>query len=442
MPFLPLLPPMDVASSVVVEARAETRPTFIGDNGALANARSIANQFGPEVSVPGRPDVDPRKLYDNSRVEVELAPRVRYELAANHGTDFAAALYAPRIIVPQIDDTSKAPAAMLLHTVGLGWERERGRYHLSSQLSGSYGRVSTTALLINPVWEGAGLPQAPNPILSPLEAPTFTLLFAQPVASVELRLSRHVRLTPLIQYNAFGGADAESRVAIALVHGPAARLALEVDTSKQVHLRTTVGGGRQFVVFGDQAFDARAGRTTVSNRDGAPITLGEVEERLRYTWTPRLESEVAAGVRAAGDRATGSALYPTVEALTVYRRPDRFGNMTAIAVIGRVAPWINNFSGDLEQRGELVGAASYTIGRVFLRGQAAAANVMLTPDSTSKYTILQAEGGVGYKLHRDWSVDGGLRFGVQNYANWARAAEVTQTMGYVGLSYAPLPLRL
>ena len=117
------------------------------------------------------------------------------------------------------------------------------------------------------------------------------------------------------------------------------------------------------------------------------------------------------------------------------------GNRLQIGFIAKATPWIDLFSGDLEQRAVGIVASNYTIGQTTLRGQLSAAKVINTPHSVAKYTILQAEAGARYALWPTFSVDGGLRYGSQDINNAIRANQVTQATVYVGVTWAPLPGR-
>lgn len=399
LPFL--FAPLNAAGTVAVQTRVEERPIVTSDRNNAGN--------------------------DTSRLESEVAPQARYDLIAKNGADHAVALYAPRLVLPQTEAPSKQPL-VTLHSIVAGLEQERTRYHLAAYMFGAYGIITTSALLVQAPWKGDGLPARPNPIIAPQDTARFKLLFLQPQASIAYRLTRRLTLTPTLQYNAFGGANSVSRGTIAMVHGPGGTLALEALTTRSDSWKTTVGAGYSEVLF-------------EGDRKGAPIVQAQADERYRHAFTRAVASEVAAGAQVGGDAQNGYNLFPTGEVNTVLRRPVPMG-IAAVAVVGRVAPWINLFSGDIEQRGEVIGATSWTVRRVTLRAQASAGRVVFMPDTVSRYSIVQAEAGVAYAFSRYVSGDVGARTAVQAFSNAYRESNVSQHMAFVGLTIAPQALRL
>jgi hypothetical protein len=55
--------------------------------------------------------------------------------------------------------------------------------------------------------------------------------------------------------------------------------------------------------------------------------------------------------------------------------------------------------------------------------------------------ILEADVGARYALMPTFFVDGGLRYGFQDFSNAIRFNQITQTTVYAGLTWAPLPAR-
>ena len=64
----------------------------------------------------------------------------------------------------------------------------------------------------------------------------------------------------------------------------------------------------------------------------------------------------------------------------------------------KAAPWLDIFSGGLEQRAVGVLAANYTIDRTTLRGGFSTGRVFNTPETIAKYSIFTAEGGFKYQF--------------------------------------------
>jgi hypothetical protein len=121
--------------------------------------------------------------------------------------------------------------------------------------------------------------------------------------------------------------------------------------------------------------------------------------------------------------------------------PPGHGNRVQLGLVAKSVPWIDLFSGELEQRAVGVAAVNYTIGRTTLRVQASSARVFNTPRSVAKYSIVQTETGARYAIGPTFSLDGGLRYGYQDFNNAIRFNQLTQATVYAGLSWQPIPAR-
>ena len=428
LPFLPV--PMDVAQQAYVQVRAEERV-----------------RTGNDVTAE----------------ETELNPQLRYDFIWNGGTNHFVAAYQPRLVYthtfshPTIDtidprivnpatlntsDPNKTPLSAL-QQAGVGVEMVRPRYRVSLYQFGAYGPVTTTSFLVQVPWGGEGPPPDPTPIVPSTIAARFTLLFLQTQLFAPIRLSRRVALTPGFVYNAFGGADSTSRGVIALTSGPGASLALEVAATRDDRFTTTIGAGRITTDF-------------EGDRTGAIILRSEATQSWRHWYSRSVSTEVLGGASVGGDDISGFALFSQASAGLFYDSypfirlapgaapqggaPGR-GNHLQVGLIAKAAPWIDLFSGGLEQRAVGVAAVNYTIDRVTLRGQVSTARVFNTPRSVAKYQIIQTDAGVRYAISPTLAVEGGLRYGSQDFSNAIRASSVAQTTVYAGLTWAPLPAR-
>lgn len=424
-PFLPV--PMDVAQQAYVQARAEERI-----------------RTGNDVTAE----------------ETELNPQLRYDFIWKGGQNHVVAIYQPRFVYthtfsrPTIDPTVVNPATLntsdpnntplsALHNGGVGIEMVRPRYRVSLYQFGAYGPITTTSLLVQAPWGGEGPPPDPNPIIPSTIAARFTLLFLQTQFFVPIKLSRRVALTPGFVYNAFGGADSTSRGVIALTSGPGASVALDVAATHADRLTTTVGAGRITTDF-------------EGDRSGAIILRSEATQAWRHYYSRNISTEVLGGGSVGGDDISGYSLYTLASAGMFYDSypffrlepgaapqggPPGHGNRVQVGLVVKATPWVDLFSGELEQRAVGVGAINYTIGRTTLRGQVSSARVFNTPRSVAKYQIIQTDVGARYALLPTFSVDGGLRYGFQDFSNAIRSSSITQTTVYAGLTWAPLPAR-
>jgi hypothetical protein len=88
-----------------------------------------------------------------------------------------------------------------------------------------------------------------------------------------------------------------------------------------------------------------------------------------------------------------------------------------------------------------VAAMNYTVGRTMLRAQLSTARVFNTPRSVAKYSIVQGEAGLRYAVGATFALDGGLRYGFQDFNNSIRTNQLTQATVFAGLSWQPLPAR-
>jgi hypothetical protein len=397
---------------------------------------------------------------DVTAEETELNPQLRYDFIWKSGQNHLVAIYQPRFVYthtfskPTVDPRIVSPATLNLsdpndqpfsglHNGGLGFEMLRQRYRISLYQFAAYGPITTTSILVQAPWTGEGPPPDPNPIIPSTIAARFTLLFLQTQFFAPIKLSRRVALTPGFVYNAFGGADSESRGVIAFTSGPGASLALEVAATREDRFITTIGAGRITTAF-------------EGDREGAIIYRSEATQSWRHWWSRSISTEVAGGASVGGDNISGFSLFSQASVGMLYDSypffrlepgaapqggPAGHGNRVQVGVVVKSAPWIDLFSGELEERAVGVGAVNYTIARTTLRGQLSYAKVFNTPRSIAKYQIFQAETGVRYALTPTIALDGGLRYGAQEFNNAIRFNNLTQATVYAGIAWAPLPAR-
>jgi hypothetical protein len=397
---------------------------------------------------------------DVTAEESELDPQLRYDFKTKGGQDHFVAIYQPRFVytrtfsTPTIDPRVVNPATLntsdpndtplsALQNGGVGLEAVRPRYRLSLYQFGAYGPVTTTTLLVQAPWAGDGPPADPNPIIPSTIAARFTLLFLQTQVFAPIKLSPRVALTPGFVYNAFGGANSQSRGVIALTSGPGASLALDVAATRDDRFVTTLGAGRITTDF-------------EGDRQGAVIYRAEATQSFRHYFSRHTSAEALGGASVGGDEVNGFALFSLgslglfYDSYPLFRLqpgappqggPAGHGRRVQLALLAKAQPWLDLFSGELEQRAVGVAAVNYTVGRTTLRGQVSTARVFNTPRSVATYRIALADGGVRYALSATFALNGGVRFGNQAFANAIRQTDITQTTVYAGLSWDPLPAR-
>jgi hypothetical protein len=404
---------------------------------------------------------------DIDTVETELNPTLRYDFIWRGGQNHFVALYVPRYLYTSNSNVQRPDPKLVnpgslrndyedyvrnpnrdpfsaLHNGGFGFEMTRQRWRLSLYQLGAYGTISTTALLVPPVWEGAGPPADPQPIIPSIIGARFTLVFVQTQLFVPIRLSPRTALIPGATYNVFGGADRESLGVIARTSGPGATLALEHAATHSDTLISTVGVGQVTTTFQDE-------------RDNVLILRSEASQVWRHYYSKSISSDLMAGAAIGGDAINGFTIYTLGHASVLYDSwplvrippgaapyggPPGHGHRLQVGAIAKVAPWIDLFSGDLEQRFVLSVAANYTIDRLTFRGQLSQARVVNTPQTfKAQYQIVFGDLGLRFRLTPTLWADGGARFGYQDFNNAVRFNQLTQTQFYAGLTWAPLPAR-
>lgn len=429
-PFFPV--PMDIAQQAFVQARGEERV---------------------------------RAGNDVTAAETEIAPQLRYDLIWQGGQNHFVALYSPRFIYTstferptvengRIDPNVVNPESLntknpndtplsALHNGGVGFEALRPRYRLSAYQFAAVGPITTTALLVQTPWSGFGSPADPQPILPSTIAARFNLLFLQTQIFLPIRVSRRVSITPGFVYNAFGGADSDSRAVIALTSGPGASIQVEVAATRDDRFVSTVGAGRVTTSF-------------QGGREGAIIYRSEATQTWRHWWNKSVTTELLGGASVGGDDINGFAVFTLAQGSLNYdvfgqprqppgaaplAGPDGHGTRLQVGLIGKVQPWVDLFSGELEQRGVGVAAANYTVGRAVFRGQLGFAKVFNTPRSVAQYSTVQGEGSLRFNFTPTVSADAGVRYGVQDFSNAVRFNNITQVTVFAGLAWAPLPAK-
>jgi hypothetical protein len=402
---------------------------------------------------------------DVNAIETELAPTGRYDLLWDGGQNHFVALLAPRVIGTYVTKTAtidpaivnpesiadrdiferpnKNPVAALANG-GFVLELNRPRYRVTLNQFAAYGSITTTALLQNLPWPGEGRPADPNPIIPSTTGARLTLLFAQTQFGVPIRVSRRFAVTPFAEFNAFGGADDASRGVIALTTGPGGGIRLEAAPSRYDQLETVVGGGRIETTF-------------QGDRQGAVIYRALGTQSYRRWLSNRMSWQLTGGGTVGGDEINGYTFYTLADTALLYdtwgvpkiapgAQPyGAFGGKnprTQLGLVAKVEPWLDIFSGDLEQRAVGIGVANYSVGRVTVRGQIAAARVFGTPQSVATYETLQGETSLQYRFTRTFAADFGGRLQYQSFTNAVRISTIRQVAGFLTLTYSPLPARL
>lgn len=412
----------------------------------------VATQPGVGLRVEERV----RRGSDISAAETEIDPTLKLDFIWSGGKDRFSILYSPRILLDSYwnqrfpderlvnrgtintRDPNKTPFSYL-NNGGIDYESVHDRWRLSLQGFGAYGQISTTAILVQPVWDGDDPPPDPFAILPATVGARFTLLFAQAQLSVPIKLTPRLALIPAVNYNAFGGADRESKGVIALSRGPGASLGLDWAATKNDRFLTQVGAG----IVNNDFQDEQASVT---------IYRGIGTESWQHFYGKHVSHVISGGGSFGGDSVNGYELYSLGSATILFdswptlRLPPGAapqgtigrGHRVQVGLTAKTEPWIDVFSGDLENRFTTSAAVNYTVDRVTWRAYVAQSHVFNTPQSVARYQIVIGEAGLKYRFTRELSGDVGIRLGYQNFSNAVRFNELSQFTGSVGFTYAPI----
>jgi hypothetical protein len=413
-----------------------------------------------QATVSVRVEERHRRGSDIKTWETELDPIAKYDVIWRGGQNHFVALYQPRFLYVASSDRRFPDERLvnpetinaadpndhpfsLLHNGGFGFEMVRARWRLSAYQFAAYGPITTTALLIQAPWTGDGPPPDPNPIIPATIGARFTLLFAQTQLFVPIRLTPRTALTPGFVYNAFGGADRVSRGVIALTYGPFASLALEHAASRSDRFISTIGAGQVDTSFQDE-------------REGVLILRSEATQAWRHYFSSHVTSEISGGGSIGGDSINGYTIFSLANASLLYDSwpvqeappgaaplgdPAGTDHRLQMGASAKVQPWIDLFSGDLEQRLVLSTALNYSVDRWTFRAGVAHARVFNTPRSVAQYQIVLGEAGLRFRISPTVSADAGARVGWQDFNNAVRFNELTQVTFYGALTWAPLAAR-
>jgi hypothetical protein len=163
---------------------------------------------------------------------------------------------------------------------------------------------------------------------------------------------------------------------------------------------------------------------------------------LVHQWKPLATSEIAVGAETAQNPTFGARLYPRGEVTSTYGWDHRTSE-TRFAVSGRLGPWINLLSGDVEQKTEGIFAVSHRIDKTTLRGQASVGGIVGNVDVISTYLLATGQVGAAYQLTKYLSADLGVRATNQSFSNAQRRFDTQQLMIFGGITVATEPpLRL
>ncbi len=371
----------------------------------------------------------------DSALELEVAPTAAYTIIGNSANDYLTAIYVPRFILPDTLSPSFGDAGerksrfSTFHNGGFAIGHTRPKFRLDFLALGAIGSINTAALLNQPPWRGDRLPETPLILLPAERSNRFTVAFYQIQATPTFRLDAKWSLTPMVRFNAFGGAESQSRATLPLTRGPQTETRLAYKPTRRATLTTFLGAAYTTVL----AAQIDVAGQVIGDRQGAAVSNAAAEQSFAYKTSRQGELEVGIGSTIAGVRTQGLKLSPIGHAQYVYRTPR-----TKWAVVLKQAPWLNLFAGEYEPRTELTVAAHVDLDRHWVyRGQASAIRTLGKLESVSRYTFVVGDTAGGYRLTREALLEVGVRAGLQDMTNSLFDSRTVQLVGFVSFTYVP-----
>jgi hypothetical protein len=371
----------------------------------------------------------------DSALELEVAPTAQYTVAANGAADYVTAIYVPRFILPDTLHPAFGNAGdrksrfSTFHNGGFALGHTRPKFRLDILALGAIGSINTAALLNLPPWRGDRLPETPLILLPAERSNRFTVAFYQIQATPTFRLDAKWSLTPMVRFNAFGGADSQSRATLPLTRGPQTETRLAYKATRRMTFTTFLGAAYTTVL----AAQIDVAGQVIGDRQGAPVSNAAAEQSLGYKTSRHGEVEVGLGGTVAQVRTQGVKVSPVGHAQFVHRTPH-----AKWAIVLKQAPWLNLFAGEYEPRTELTVAAHVDLDKHWVvRGQASAIRTLGKLESVSRYTFLVGDTAVGYRLTDETLLEGGARAGLQDMTNALFDSRTLQIVGFATFTYAP-----
>jgi hypothetical protein len=263
--------------------------------------------------------------------------------------------YTPRLTLLGVDSSDFSPS--LLNTALVAGEWRTGPTLLAAREQASYG---TLVPLAYAAAAPAGQP-VPNTQLAPAQSVNY--------ASSNTTVSSTTTLRPwvlgaTIGYQVMGGVDRVSRESYPFQQGPFALAQGDYRAGRRDHLVT--------VASGLEATFARS--PTVPN--GSDVVLVQGQEQWRRAWTRTFDTMLAAGVAEARSETRVTAPVFTTDPTAEASAEKRFGHGRthgAISLDLRLAPFVNQLTGQPDQRAQATLQGTVTRRKVTFRATATAA---------------------------------------------------------------------
>lgn len=391
------------------------------------------------VAVVDRTETRARIVDGAPAADVETNPSLTYRLRARRGRLGATVAYAPRLVLTWPGDGTTRFEHVQGARVGFENRGERVRYGLLAL--GSYGDASAATLFVQPAWTGEGALEAPAPL--PLDARvSLRFVSLQGAVSTGHTFDRRTDLLLTASYFVYGGPEPEAQVLLPFQTGPGIDAVVRRAISRTEDVFVGVNARQRDVTLA--AGDGAGGVTTA----GGPWTaVGGGELRYRMRVGRRSSWGIMGGVSAAAEeelpaRSVRVRALPSGEVDVRVGFDSRFAQ-TEWAASVRVGPWVNLFTGELATRFEGLTAFRARWGRTALGLEGAA---LFAPSGLSArgtdYRLFYGQLVGRHAVSRTWTVDGGVRLGVQRVNDPFITSDILQPYGFLGVTYSPWPLRL
>ena len=436
--FLPVY--ADLSSDFRVEIREEVRARMVQTTGVLVAPLSKEATFSPTAKA--------RQLV----IDSELQPLLKYR-TSNARTVFSLQ-YNPRLVLTNLAAKDEPYALVYTgdrlpsdvrhldtqHQAVLQFERQVGpRTRAAVLVSGLYGSASANTLVLQPPWDGQGLPGVPRayPLIPQIRldviggyANASVLHAFSPRTSLQVQAVAMSYGTPTSEGRQYFPTSRNAGLAFTLTRALSPRDTFEVTATPEVNQTQPIGGTHP---------DAYVG-----------TAWGRYKRKL----TERSRVELAGGASVVGLGAFGSGaqpaiLYPGGE-LALVHNSMRGPVHTEVAFVSRLAPWVNPFAGSLVQRSETIFAARHGNAQFGLRAQGSFARAfapLVQSADANPVSYRQAYRMVAGELAAEARVATSVWLEAGTRLNWQTTVaqfpslpgDLLQLGGFVAASYRPKP---
>lgn len=361
---------------------------------------------------------------------------MRLDIGMRHEEDHINIFAGPRIIAAgfpvgefRLDYLGQA---------GLAFYVPRRRLTFQGYVTAQAGKASSRVLLIQPTWNGTGLPPEPQALNTQpgndnrAQFDTeLALVQVGSEASAEYKFTERTAGRLGGGFTAFGGLDPESIAQLPLSYGPSVFVGLDRDVSRRDKLDTRVTGEYRILQFPGQ--------------DVPPIKTLSGEESWKHKFSPLANMQLGGVGTAVDQGARGARLFLGAEGNTTFGFRQRRARAQLIFVAKYGAHNIH-ITGEVVRAVEGQAAAAWTVGRTTYRIQSTVIHTFETVGAQSTFDLFGGELALLHKLSRVTALDTGVRAGYQRLATEQNGPPQViaplQVMLFLAFSYTSVPIKL